>query len=161
MRSEIGRLSRLASAPDDMTVKTWDAHSGAFLQSLKGHGSSVNSVAFSHDSSRLASASSDRNVKIWDVHSGACLQTLNIDTVIFDLSFDLTGSSLYTEIGSERPKSQYRGYGVRSGDVWVTRNSQNWLWLPREYRPTRSVEARSWLALALACAPGHVLIFGF
>ncbi|KAF2830311.1 hypothetical protein CC86DRAFT_443354 [Ophiobolus disseminans] len=48
----------------------------ACLQTLEGHGDSVMSVAFSHDSIRLASASYDRTVKIWDANSGACLQTL-------------------------------------------------------------------------------------
>ncbi|KAF2785655.1 beta transducin-like protein HET-D2Y, partial [Melanomma pulvis-pyrius CBS 109.77] len=49
---------------------------GACLQTLEGHSSNVNSVAFSHDSKRLASASQDSTVKIWDASSGACLQTL-------------------------------------------------------------------------------------
>ena len=48
----------------------------ACLQTLEGHSNSVNSVAFSHDSTRLASASDDRTVKIWDATSGECLQTL-------------------------------------------------------------------------------------
>jgi WD40 repeat protein len=48
----------------------------ACLQTLEGHSSYVNSVAFSHDSTRLASASYDSTVKIWDASSGACLQTL-------------------------------------------------------------------------------------
>ncbi|KAF2820701.1 WD40 repeat-like protein [Ophiobolus disseminans] len=48
----------------------------ACLQTLEGHSSMVNSVAFSHDSMRLASASYDRTVKIWDASSGTCLQTL-------------------------------------------------------------------------------------
>jgi WD40 repeat protein len=34
------------------------------LQTLEGHGGSVSSVAFSHDSTRLASASFDQTVKI-------------------------------------------------------------------------------------------------
>ncbi|KAF2193148.1 hypothetical protein K469DRAFT_529812, partial [Zopfia rhizophila CBS 207.26] len=48
----------------------------ACLQTLEGHGGSVRSVAFSHDSARLASASHDETVKIWDASSGACLHTL-------------------------------------------------------------------------------------
>jgi WD40 repeat protein len=48
----------------------------ACLQTLEGHSSGVNSVAFSHDSAQLASASDDKTVKIWDVSSGTCLRTL-------------------------------------------------------------------------------------
>ncbi|XTI86758.1 hypothetical protein V2W45_1509518, partial [Cenococcum geophilum] len=48
----------------------------ACLQTLEGHSGSINSVAFSRDSTRLASASDDRTVKIWDASSGECLQTL-------------------------------------------------------------------------------------
>jgi WD40 repeat protein len=48
----------------------------ACLQTLEGHSSIVNSVAFSHNSIRLASASADSTVRIWDTSSGACLQTL-------------------------------------------------------------------------------------
>ncbi|KAF2033038.1 hypothetical protein EK21DRAFT_98596 [Setomelanomma holmii] len=48
----------------------------ACLQTLEGHGESVSSVTFSHDSARLASASQDSTVKIWDVSTSACLQTL-------------------------------------------------------------------------------------
>jgi WD40 repeat protein len=46
----------------------------ACLQTLEGHGDSVYSVAFSHDSTRLASASYDSTIKSWDASSGACLQ---------------------------------------------------------------------------------------
>ncbi|EUC39784.1 hypothetical protein COCMIDRAFT_10192, partial [Bipolaris oryzae ATCC 44560] len=38
----------------------------ACLQTLEGHSSNVNSVAFSHDSTQLASGSGDTTVKIWD-----------------------------------------------------------------------------------------------
>jgi WD40 repeat protein len=48
----------------------------ACLQTLEGHGGTVRSVAFSHDSTRLASGSGDETVKIWDTGNGDCLQTL-------------------------------------------------------------------------------------
>ncbi|KAH8727344.1 WD40-repeat-containing domain protein [Phaeosphaeriaceae sp. PMI808] len=74
-------------------VKIWDAGSGECLQTLEGHSHSVNSVAFSHDSTRIASASHDNMVKIWDAGSGECLQTLEghsnwVNSVAF--SYDST-----------------------------------------------------------------------
>ncbi|KAF2682496.1 HET-domain-containing protein [Lentithecium fluviatile CBS 122367] len=63
--------------PKWITIKpAMDDKWSACLQTLEGHSSSVNSVAFSHDSARLASGSDDNTVKIWDASSGACLSTL-------------------------------------------------------------------------------------
>ncbi|RYP32170.1 hypothetical protein DL768_011146 [Monosporascus sp. mg162] len=49
---------------------------GACLQTLKGHGDWVTSVALSHDNSWFASASSDRSIKIWNAATGKCERTL-------------------------------------------------------------------------------------
>ncbi|KAF7509562.1 hypothetical protein GJ744_007962 [Endocarpon pusillum] len=51
---------------------TWNA----ILQTLEGHSSTVQSVAFSHDLKLLASASYDRTVRIWDAATGTLQQTL-------------------------------------------------------------------------------------
>ena len=53
-------------------AENWDA----CLRTLEGHGSSVYSVTWSHDSTRLASAARDGTVKIWDPATGQCLLTL-------------------------------------------------------------------------------------
>jgi WD40 repeat protein len=120
----------------------------ACLQTLEGHSSVVNLVAFSHDSTWLASASSDRTVKIWDANSGACLQTLDVSNSLSNLSFDATSLCLLTKIGSIdvsasidsgaesvtvlwRP--QYLDAGVSSDNIWITYNGKHLLWIPPEY----------------------------
>ena len=130
-------LARLASASYDKTVKIWDAHSGARLQKLKGHGHghAVNSVAFSHNSARLASASHDKTVKIWDAHSGACLQTLEGQGNINNL------------VGFETQQHLHWGMGISSDKTWITRNAQNWLWLPSEYRLSSSTVSGTYLGV--------------
>jgi WD40 repeat protein len=182
--------SRVASGSFDKTIKIWDAHTGACLQTLEGHDDSVTSVVFSDDNSRVASGSSDKTIKIWDAQTGACLQTLSIGSAVNNLSFDATGSTLHTNIGivalrdsptptpmtltdvaasdlqslRSSPLSQspeYQGYGISYDGFWITKRSQNWLWLPLTYRPTCSAVGQSGLGLVLGCRSGRVLIFGF
>jgi WD40 repeat protein len=145
--------TRLASASCDNTVKIWDASTGACLHTLEGHSSTVSSVVFSHDSTRLVSASHDNTVKIWDASTGACVQTLNVGKILSGFSFDLTGSYLYTEIGTIDIQSLetsirtdivkpacplYVGTGVSSDGIWIQHAGKNMLWVPSEYRPSHS-----------------------
>ena len=46
------------------------------VHTLKGHTSSVDSVAFSPDGGTLASGSSDNTIRLWDAVTGALKQTL-------------------------------------------------------------------------------------
>ena len=61
-----------------MTVRLWDATTGAWKHTLEGHSCSVKAVAFSPDSKVLASASDDNynTVRLWDATTGAWKQTL-------------------------------------------------------------------------------------
>lgn len=59
-----------------MTCKREAAEIGAALQTLKGHSSPVNSVAFSSDNKQFVSDSGDNTVWLWDATTGAALQML-------------------------------------------------------------------------------------
>ena len=86
-------------------------------------------------------ASDDNMVKIWDASSGECLQTLEVGKVLFDVSFDATGSYLHTKIGTiainailvldttpcvvDPQIPRYQGVGLSSDRAWITYNSEN------------------------------------
>ncbi|KAK6429893.1 hypothetical protein LTR95_013958 [Oleoguttula sp. CCFEE 5521] len=116
--------NRLASASCDRTIRIWDANDGACLQTLEGHSGPVESVAFSHDSDRLASASYDGTVKIWDANRGACLQTLKNH-----------GNPVTSGIFRQPQSLQSQSMGLSLDRKWLTKQSNNLLWLPSEYRP--------------------------
>jgi WD40 repeat protein len=134
----------LASASDDKTVKLWDAGSGAVLQTLKGHSKWVRAVAFSPDGKTLASASNDKTVKLWDARSGAVLQTLDVDDIIYTLSYSDDGTNLQTNrgtllISSLSSTSSFVPYQQLSPIIfvknsWVCSQTRLILWLPPEYR---------------------------
>ena len=139
------------------TIKIWDVSSGVCLRTLESHNKSVNCVAYSPDSTRLASTSWDRTIKIWDAGSGACIQTLETGRTFSSITFDITGSYLYTDRGTlvintpsaskttagnmECLTPQWQGVGLSEDGYWITYNSENVVWLPSEYRPGRSAVA--------------------
>ncbi|XTI94017.1 nwd1 protein [Cenococcum geophilum] len=139
------------------------------MQTLEGHRGSVSSVAFSADSKLVVSGSVDRTIKIWDVATGREMRTLAIGTTLYNISFDITGAHLDTDIGvvvldtllalDTALSAPAQGYSLSSDGIWTTWDSKNLLWLPTEYRPGRSAVSAS--TVAIGCASGRVLIFKF
>ncbi|KAI9731430.1 MAG: hypothetical protein M1818_007820 [Claussenomyces sp. TS43310] len=85
----------------------------ACLQALEGHSSSVNSIAFSHDSKLLASASSDKTVRVWDAATGQALQTLKGHT-----------SSVYSVTFSHDSKLLASASSDKTVQVWDAATGQ-------------------------------------
>jgi hypothetical protein len=131
------------------------------------------------DSTRLASASYDNKVKIWDTSSGKCLQTLEVGKMlsdISDISFDITGLYLHTNLGTivinassasyttpivtKLEALRYQGGGLSSDGAWITYNSENVVWLPSEYRPSCSA-AVSAKAAGIGVRSGKVRMCSF
>jgi WD40 repeat protein len=123
-------------------VRLWDPATGAALQTLEGHTSSVDSIAFSHDDKLLASASWDKTVRLWDPATGAALQMLKVGVRLDSISFSGDAQYLKTNRGllSLQSSSDLSPPQVPSlcrvlvkGD-WITRDGENLLWLPSNYK---------------------------
>jgi WD40 repeat protein len=54
----------VASTSDNYTVSLWDIATGASLQTLKGHSSSILAVTLSAKGKRVASAFIDKTVRL-------------------------------------------------------------------------------------------------
>jgi WD40 repeat protein len=64
------------SGSNNKTIKIWDAETGQAPLTLRGHASTVYSVAFSPDGKRIVSGSLDKTIKIWDSETGEHERTL-------------------------------------------------------------------------------------
>lgn len=65
----------LATASSDMTIRLWDAATGALCKTLKAHANWVRAVQFSPDGRTMLSGCSDYTIRLWDWRSGLVLRT--------------------------------------------------------------------------------------
>jgi WD40 repeat protein len=65
------------SGDRDGTVRVWDAECGAVVgDPLRGHDSSVASVAVTAGGTRIVSGSWDGTMRVWDAETGAAVGEL-------------------------------------------------------------------------------------
>jgi WD40 repeat protein len=57
----------IVSGSDDNTLRLWDLQGNQIDNPFLGHGSSVNSVAFSPDGKAIVSGSRDNTLRLWDL----------------------------------------------------------------------------------------------
>ncbi|KAH8692058.1 WD40-repeat-containing domain protein [Talaromyces proteolyticus] len=145
----------LASASNDNSVRVWDLATSSVKQILLGHTNSANAVAFSLNGQVLASASDDNTLRVWDTVMGKETHICSIGIPIKTLSFS-SDSCLNTERGSltlrpscsEDFEVSWSASGIYISDKWVTRDGQNLVLLPANYRATCAAVCGNFVVLS-------------
>ncbi|EUC28633.1 hypothetical protein COCCADRAFT_40879 [Bipolaris zeicola 26-R-13] len=155
--------TRLASASDVATTKIWDMQSRYHLQTLESHSGRIDSVAFSPDGTRLVSMGNE--VKIWDAYSGRYLQTVEGPSRwTQSVAFSPDGAHILTTEGKFHLDASISGTTsniINLGDVqnvdrdicvdrfnnWILLEGEKILWIPPEYRGSRSAVKNNKIAI--------------
>lgn len=70
------RFERVQIVAADATLKVWDLQQGKELRTLRGHETSVNTVAVTQNGQLAVSGGRDRTLRVWDLDQGKSLKTL-------------------------------------------------------------------------------------
>ncbi len=161
--------SRLAFGLNNNLIRVLNISTGDVMQMGRGHEAHISAVAVSSNNKQLASASVDNTIKLWDTFSGQVLHSLEVDSSrIETLSFSSDQTVLHTDKGPFRITFSPNGAATLGIDPsggmyvrgqWLSRGNQNMLWLPPEYRPTRTAVWGD--IVALGHDAGRVSIFEF
>lgn len=112
-----GKRLVAGSFEHDDTVKLWDASSGKGIQSLKGHVSTVESVACSPDGKWIVSHAWEE-IKVWDAATGAETLTIRVPPGEIEcIGISPNGQRII--VGGERFSAAKNGQAVSGGTVKV------------------------------------------
>ncbi|PVD30085.1 hypothetical protein C0Q70_09346 [Pomacea canaliculata] len=113
----------IVTANWDTTIKIYDIFHKTRKAVLRGHISSVRSVAYSHDGSHVASASLDGEVKIWSAIKGVQVGSVHgHGAPINKLTFSPTGQYLITASDDHKVKVWSGDLGIPLGILGSTKN---------------------------------------
>lgn len=85
------------SASEDRTLKVWDSHTGAELNTLVGHSGEINDCAISPDGNTIFSAGADGSIKVWDANATQTKEIAGLHVGdITDCTFSQDGSLIVT-----------------------------------------------------------------
>ena len=136
----------LASASLDHTVRLWNPATGEKMQTLDHDHDFVLSVAFSPDGQLLASATFDCTVRLWNPATGEQIHEIKLNVAVSNLRFSndcqyletdrgvLQLPSTFSRLVSHELKSKLSGDLFFCNGDWISRNGENFLWLPHRYR---------------------------
>ncbi|MCJ1471540.1 hypothetical protein MMC13_000180 [Lambiella insularis] len=158
-------------------IRLWDVMTGALLKSFESeeseeYGDSLSSFAFSPSGDQFAASSYDGSIYICNLASDSISveETLNTSSTTRKLSFCTSEPYLETERGlikikggmasnSASSRTTRRNAIFLKANHWITRDGENLLWLPPEYRDTCTSYRNN--VLAVGHVSGLVSFFEF
>lgn len=100
------------AAPNRVTI--YDLATGKMIRNILGHGSTINSLKFSHDESLLLTTSNDSTAKLWNPESGNILFTFHGHRApVYDANFSPDDKYIVTAAGDNNVKI----WDVASGKI--------------------------------------------
>jgi WD40 repeat protein/DNA-binding SARP family transcriptional activator len=110
--------TRVYTASNDQTVRTWDTATGRLLSTLAGHTRGVRSMALAPDGKSLVTGAADETARVWDLATGEQMLVLRGHRgIVFGVAFSPNGERIATAGADDRTA---KVWDARSGRELVT-----------------------------------------